>query len=54
MTNQNQPGQPNQTPGQKSGQQQGAGQKQGQQSQAPGKGDRNPKQPLDQTSNSDT
>ena len=42
MTNQNQPGQQNQAPGQKPGQQQGGGPKPGQQSQAPGKGDRNP------------
>jgi hypothetical protein len=54
MTNQIQPGQQKQTPGQKPSQQQGGGQKPGQQSQAPGKGDRNPKEPLDQTSNSDT
>lgn len=54
MTNQNQPGQQNQTPGQKPGQQQGGGQKPGQQSQAPDKGKKNPKEPLDQTSNSDT
>jgi hypothetical protein len=37
MTNQNQPGQQNQTPGQKPGQQQGGGSKPGQQSQTPGK-----------------
>ena len=54
MTNQNQPGQHNQSPGQKPGQQQGGGQKQGQQSQAPGKGNKNPKEPLDQTSDTDT
>jgi hypothetical protein len=54
MTNQNQPGQQKQAPGQKPGQQQGGGPKPGQQSQAPGKGDRNPKEPLDQTSNTDT
>jgi hypothetical protein len=54
MTNQNQPGQQNQTPGQKPGQQQGGGQKPGQQSQAPGKGDSNPKETPDQRSNSDT
>ena len=57
MTNQNQPGQQNQAPGQKPGQQQGGGPKPGQQSQAPGKGSkggRNPKEPLDQTSNTDT
>jgi hypothetical protein len=50
MTNQSQPGQQNQSPGQ----QQGGGQKPGQQSQAPAKGDKNPKEPLDQTSNTDT
>ena len=55
MTNQNQPGgQQNQSPDQKPGQQQGAGQKSGQQSQAPGKDDKNPKLPHDQTSDSDT
>ena len=54
MTNQNQPGQQNQSPGQKPGQQQGGGQKPGQQSQAPGKDNRNPKEPLDQTSDTDT
>jgi hypothetical protein len=54
MTNQNQPGQQNQSPGQKPGQQQGGGQKPGQQSQAPGKGDKNPKEPHEQTSNTDT
>ena len=54
MTNQNQLGQQNQSPGQKPGQQQGGGQKPGQQSQAPGKGDKNPKEPHDQTSHSDT
>jgi len=54
MTNQNQPGQQNQAPGPKPGQQQGGGAKPGQQGQAPGKGDRNPKESLDQTSNSDT
>jgi hypothetical protein len=54
MTNQNRPGQQNQAPGQKPGQQQGGGSKPGQQSQAPGKDNRNPKEPLDQTSNSDT
>ena len=35
MSNQNQPGQQNQTPGQKPGQQQGGGQKPGQQQQDP-------------------
>jgi hypothetical protein len=54
MTNQNQPGQQNQTPGQKPGQQQGGGQKPGQQSQTPGKDNKNPKEPHDQTSRSDT
>jgi hypothetical protein len=54
MTNQNQPGQQNQTPGQKPGQQQGGGQKPGQQSQAPGKGGSSPRESHDQTSDSDT
>lgn len=54
MTNQNQPGQQNQAPGQKPGQQQGGGSKPGQQSQAPGKDNRNPKEQLDQTSDTDT
>ena len=54
MTNQNQPGQQNQAPGQKPGQQQGGGQNLGQQSQAPGKGDKNPKVPREQTSDTDT
>jgi hypothetical protein len=55
MTNQNQPGQPNQTPAQKPGQQQGGGgQKPGQQSQSPAKGDKHPKEPHDQTSDTDT
>jgi hypothetical protein len=54
MTNQNQPGQQNQSPGQKSGQQQGGGRTPGQQSQAPAKDDKNPKVPHDQTSDSDT
>lgn len=53
MTNQNQPGQ-NQAPGQKRDQQQGGGPKPGQQSQAPGKDDGNPKEQLDQTSDTDT
>jgi hypothetical protein len=52
MTNQNQPGQQNQAPGQKPGQQQGGGPNPGQQ--APGKGDKNPKLVPDQTSDSDT
>jgi hypothetical protein len=54
MTNQSQPGQQNQSLGQKPGQQQGGGQKPGQQSQAPAKGDKNPKEPHDQRSDSDT
>jgi hypothetical protein len=54
MTNQNKPGQQNQSPGQKPGQQEGGGQKPGQQSQSPGKDDKNPKEPYDQKSNSDT
>jgi hypothetical protein len=54
MTRQNQPGQHSQSPGQKPGQQQGGGQKPGQQSQDSGKGNRNPKEPLDQTSDTDT
>lgn len=53
MTNQNQPGQQNQASGQKPGQQ-GGGSKPGQQSQAPGKDNRNPKEQLDQTSDTDT
>jgi hypothetical protein len=53
MTSQNQPGQQNQAPGQKPGQQ-GGGQKPGQQSQTPGKDAKNPKEPHEQTSNSDT
>jgi hypothetical protein len=58
MTNQNQPGQPNQSPGQKIGQQQGGGLKPGQQSQAPAKQapakDDKPREPHDQTSDTDT
>jgi hypothetical protein len=54
MTNQNQPGRQNQASGQKPDQQKGGGLKPGQQSQASGKGDRNPKEPLDQTSDTDT
>ena len=54
MTNQNQPGQQNQSPAQKPAPQQGGGQKPGQQSQAPAKGSKNPKQPHDQTSDTDT
>ena len=44
MTNQNQLGRQNQAPGQKPGQQ----------SQAPAKGDKHPKEPHDQTSDTDT
>ena len=54
MTNQNKPGQQNQSPGQKPGQQQGGGQKPGQQSQAPAKGDKKPKEPHRQASDTDT
>jgi hypothetical protein len=54
MTNQNQLGEPNQPSGQRPGQQHGGGQKPGQQSQAPAKGDKNPKEPYDQTSDTDT
>ena len=54
MTNQNQPGQQNQSPGQKPDRQQGGSQNPGQQSQAPGKADKNPKVPHEQTSNTDT
>jgi hypothetical protein len=53
MTNQNQPSRRNQSPGQKPGQQQGGGQKPGQQSQGSGN-DKNPKEPFDQKSDSDT
>ena len=53
MTNQNQPGQQNQASAQKPGQQ-GGDSKPGQQSQAPGKDNRNPKEQLDQTSDTDT
>ena len=42
MTNQNNPGQQNQNPGQKPGQQQGGGQKPGQQQQDPGRESRTP------------
>jgi hypothetical protein len=45
---------PTQSPGQKPDQQQGGGQKPGQQSQAPAKGDKKPKEPHDQRSDSDT
>ena len=54
MTNQNQPGQQNQAPGRKPGQQQGGGSKPGQQNQAPGKDNRDPKEQIDQTSDTDT
>jgi hypothetical protein len=54
MTIQKAPGQLIQPPGQKPDQQQGGGQKPGQQSQAPAKGDENPKEPYDQTSDTDT
>ena len=54
MTNQTHPGQQNQAPGQKPGQQQGGGQKPGQQSQTPGGGGKNPKEPHVQTSDTDT
>ncbi len=53
MTNQQQPGQRNQSRDQKPGQQQGGGQGPGQQSQSPGS-DKNPKEPFDQKSDSDT
>jgi hypothetical protein len=53
MTNQSQPGQQNQTPGQKPGQQGGAP-KPGQLSQSPGGGEKNPKEHRDQRSDSDT
>jgi hypothetical protein len=53
MTSQNKPGQQNQAPGQKPGQQ-GGGQKPGQQSQTPGSGDKDPKEPHRQTSTTDT
>jgi hypothetical protein len=46
--------QPNQAAGQKPGKQQGGGPNPGQQSQAPGKDNRNPKEPLGQTSDTDT
>ena len=54
MMNQSQPGQQNQTPAPKPGQQQGGGQKPGQQSQAPAKDDKHPKVRHDQTSDTDT
>ncbi len=54
MKKQNQPGQPNQAPAQKPGQQQGGGQKPGQQSQAPAKGDKHPTEPHEQVSDTDT
>jgi hypothetical protein len=50
----NQPGQQNQSPGQKPAQQQGGGQKPGQQSQAPAKDNKNPREPHEQASNTDT
>jgi hypothetical protein len=53
MTNQNQSRQPVQPPRQKLGQQQAGGFKPGQQSQAPAKGD-TPREPYDQTSDTDT
>ena len=54
MTNQSQPGQPNRPAGQRPGQQHSGGQKPSQQSQAPAKDDKNPKEPYDQTSDTDT
>jgi hypothetical protein len=54
MTNENQPGQQNQSPDQKPGQQQGGSPKPGQQSQTPGDGGKNPKDQRDQRSDSDT
>lgn len=54
MTNQNQPGQQNQSPAPKPGQQQGGGTKPGQQSQAPAQGDKPAREPLDQRSDTDT
>jgi hypothetical protein len=54
MTNQDQPGQQKQSPGQKPGQQQGGGQKPGQQSQSPAKDDRKPKESHQQVSDTDT
>jgi hypothetical protein len=57
MTNQQQPGQQNQSRDQKPGQQQGGGERPGQQSQAPGNDkipNNNSKEPFDQKSDSDT
>jgi len=54
MSTQNLLGQRNQSPGQRPGQQQGGGQKPDQQSQASAKGEKNPKEPHDQTSDTDT
>ena len=54
MPNPTQAGQQNQSPAQKPGQQQNGGQKPGQQSQATAKGDKNPKEPHEQASNTDT
>jgi hypothetical protein len=54
MTNQTQPGQQNQAPGQKPGQQHGGGQKPGQQSETPGRDAKTPKEPYEQTSDTDT
>jgi len=54
MTNQNQLGQQNQSSTPKPGQQQGGGAIPGQQSQAPAKGDKPAREPLDQRSDTDT
>jgi hypothetical protein len=54
MTNQTQPGQQNQAPGQKPIQQHGGGQKPGQQSQTPGRDAKTPKEPYEQTSDTVT
>ena len=53
MTNQNNPGQQNQNPGQKPGQQQGGGQKPGQQQQDPGREKPNPNRQGQQTPGQD-
>jgi len=53
MTNQKQPSRRNHSPGPKPGPQQGGGQNPGQQSQGSGN-DKNPKEPFDQKSDSDT
>jgi len=53
MTNKQQPGQRNQSRDQKPGQQQGGGQRPGQQNQS-SDNDKNPKEPFDQKSDSDT